>query len=86
MDAPLGEFGVYDLRVDDINVCRFEEKLAGVNASMAILYSALILLAFGLLYHLVNYAHYKRHWFRAVLGVYDGIRHKLGFEVRWGEK
>ena len=82
MDAQLGEFGVYDLRVDDVNVCRFEEKLPGVNSSMAILYSAIILVAFGLLFHLVNYIHYKKNWFRSVLEVYDGIRKQMGFEVK----
>ena len=81
MDAQLGEFGVYDLRVDDVNVCRFEEKLPSVNSSMAILYSAIILVAFGLLFHLVNYIHYKKNWFRSVLEVYDGIRMRMGFEV-----
>ena len=50
-----------------------------VNSNIAILYSALILMGFGLVYHLINFAHKKR-WTRVFTKAFDKIERLFGFK------
>jgi len=87
MDASLGEFGVYDLRITaadkgevEGSSCEFVETLPPVNAYLAILYCAVILLALGLAFQLVKFAH-KKGFLRPITALYHHARSKLGFQV-----
>ena len=78
----LGEFGVYDLKVDEggENGCSFHEALQPVGTSWALLYSFLVMLCIALMFKLVKVVH-GRHRSATLAKVCSKIRVGLGFKV-----
>ena len=79
----MGEFGVYEVLISGQGECGFKEALPPVNPYLSILYSVLILLGLGLIYHLINFAH-KRHYLAVITSHYIHLKKGLGFNVEVG--
>lgn len=76
-----GEYGVYDIILDDKQSCTLVEALAPVNANLALLYCFLILLGLGILFQILVFMN-KKGYLDGLKSVFRGFKKTLGFEVK----
>lgn len=81
-EVKMGQFGVYDMRLsaDDDQTCHVKTALEPVNATIAILYCFLIVLALGVLYRVFRFLD-KRGKFDGFKKAVKNKLRDLGFEV-----
>ena len=79
--ASLGQFGVYDLRLDgEGKKCTFEETLAPIDGDLALLYAFLILVAVAVVYKVLAKLAAAGKFDSLINACKNGLR-DLGFEV-----
>eukprot|EP00094_Tigriopus_californicus_P008398 TCALIF_08092-PA protein Name:"Similar to Hgsnat Heparan-alpha-glucosaminide N-acetyltransferase (Mus musculus)" AED:0.16 eAED:0.16 QI:217/0.75/0.77/1/0.62/0.55/9/0/556 len=76
-----GEYGVYDIILDETQSCTVVEALEATNSNLALLYCFLILLGLGILFQMLVFVN-KKGYLDGLKSILRGFKKSLGFEVK----